>query len=479
MSSFYRAGVPRIDDIQAHGLTMRRGRGEEEDGGAGPLEGRLAELRDMWSQLISEGEQRHGRLTEAHRAQQFYADAAEAEAWMGEQELHMMSDEKAKDEQSATAMVKRHQGVEQALEDYAQTIHQLANSSRLMVTGEHPESERITMRQAQVDKLYAGLKDLAEERRGKLQERLRLCQLKKEVDDLEQWISEREVVAGSHELGQDYEHVTMLRDKFREFARDTSAIGQERVDSVNALADELIDSGHPENATVAEWKDGLNDAPGLLLELIDTRTQMLSASYELHRFHQDAKETLGRIQEKSTQLPEELGRDLNTVQHLHRQHTTYEHDIQALSGQIREKLKQLDDKRDEINNKWQEKMGWLQIARGAGQEAPERRGRETEEATHTPSTRARGGTTHTGGGTGHRRWDSETESVNGPGRERDSVLAASSEPGARIEPLPSATLPSKVSEPSGGEQMEGMLCRKHEMESFSKKAASSVSPPTY
>lgn len=70
-------------------------------------------------------------------------------------------------------------------------------------------SERITMRQAQVDKLYAGLKDLAEERRGKLQERLRLTQLKREVDDLEQWIAEREVVAGSHELGQDYEHVTV------------------------------------------------------------------------------------------------------------------------------------------------------------------------------------------------------------------------------------------------------------------------------
>lgn len=57
--------------------------------------------------------------------------------------------------------------------------------------------------------MYAGLKDLAEERRGRLQERLRLTQLKREVDDLEQWIAEREVVAGSHELGQDYEHVTV------------------------------------------------------------------------------------------------------------------------------------------------------------------------------------------------------------------------------------------------------------------------------
>lgn len=73
----------------------------------------------------------------------------------------------------------------------------------------HLRSERINLRQAQVDKLYAGLKDLAEERRGRLQERLRLTQLKREVDDLEQWIAEREVVAGSHELGQDYEHVTV------------------------------------------------------------------------------------------------------------------------------------------------------------------------------------------------------------------------------------------------------------------------------
>lgn len=70
-------------------------------------------------------------------------------------------------------------------------------------------SERISMRQSKVDKLYAGLKDLAEERRGKLDERHRLFQLNREVDDLEQWIAEREVVAGSHELGQDYEHVTV------------------------------------------------------------------------------------------------------------------------------------------------------------------------------------------------------------------------------------------------------------------------------
>uniref|UniRef100_A0AAY4B1H6 Spectrin beta chain n=1 Tax=Denticeps clupeoides TaxID=299321 RepID=A0AAY4B1H6_9TELE len=259
-----------------------------------------------------------------------------AEAWMSEQELYMMSEEKAKDEQSSVTMLKKHQILEQAVEDYAETVHQLSKTSRGLVADGHPESERIGMRQSQVDKLYAGLKDLSEERRGRLDERFRLFQLNREVDDLEQWIAEREVVAGSHELGQDYEHVTMLQERFREFARDTGNIGQERVDGVNRMADELINAGHADAATIAEWKDGMNEAWADLLELIDTRTQILAASYELHKFYHDAKEILSRILDKHKKLPEELGRDQNTVETLQRMHTTFEHDIQALGTQVKQ-----------------------------------------------------------------------------------------------------------------------------------------------
>ena len=102
----------------------------------------------------------------------------------------------------------------------------------------------IGVRLAQVEKLYAGLKELANERRAKLDDALKLFMLNREVDDLEQWIAEREVVAGSHELGQDYDHVTLLWERFREFAKDTEMIGSERVNGVNEIADSLITSGH-------------------------------------------------------------------------------------------------------------------------------------------------------------------------------------------------------------------------------------------
>ncbi|XP_062303867.1 spectrin beta chain, non-erythrocytic 1-like isoform X1 [Osmerus eperlanus] len=323
---------PRCDDIFERSQSLLT-----EDGpNVEAIRQRLADLQQLWSLVIVETGKRHARLEEAHNAQQYYFDAAEAEAWMSEQELYMMSEEKAKDEQSSVGMLKKHQIVEQSAEDYAETVHQLSKTSRGLVADGHPESERIGMRQSQVDKLYAGLKDLSEERRGKLDERFRLFQLNREVDDLEQWIAEREVVAGSHELGQDYEHVTMLQERFREFARDTGNIGQERVDAVNRLADELINAGHTDAATVAEWKDGLNEAWADLLELIDTRTQILAASYELHKFYHDAKEILGRILDKQNKLPEEVGRDQNTVETLQRMHTTFEHDIQALGTQVRQ-----------------------------------------------------------------------------------------------------------------------------------------------
>lgn len=63
---------------------------------AEPIKQRLADLQFLWNQLIEETEKRHRRLEESHKAQQYYFDAAEAEAWMSEQELYMMSEEKAK-----------------------------------------------------------------------------------------------------------------------------------------------------------------------------------------------------------------------------------------------------------------------------------------------------------------------------------------------------------------------------------------------
>ncbi|XP_032870186.1 LOW QUALITY PROTEIN: spectrin beta chain, non-erythrocytic 4-like [Amblyraja radiata] len=296
----------------------------------------LERLRELWGTLLEEAEGRQQRLLAMQRAQQYYFDAGEVESWLSEQELHMMTDEKGKDEQSSLQLLKKHLGLEQTIDDYAENICELSKTCRALLDASHPESEQISKQQSQIDRLYVSLKDLAEERKGKLEQHYWLFQLNREVDELEQWIAEREVVAGSPELGQDFEHVTLLLEKFTEFAHETAMIGQERVNTVNQMVDELIDYGHGDAATIAEWKDGVGEAWADLLELIETRVQMLSASQELHKFFSDCKEVAGHIEEKHKLLPDVALGDSTSTFTLQRMLSSFEHDIQALVIQVRQ-----------------------------------------------------------------------------------------------------------------------------------------------
>merc|ERR1712223_1589362 len=267
-------------------------------------------------------------------------------------------------------MGKKHKALETAVADYSDDVRQLGEVANQLQAQAHPQVDSIRTRLAQVEKLYAGLKELAQERRAKLDDALKLFMLNREVDDLEQWIAEREVVAGSHELGQDYDHVTLLWERFREFAKDTSMIGEERVSAVNEIADSLISSGHTDAATIAQWKDGLNDSWADLGELIDTRTQMLEASRELHKYFHDCKDVLGRIFEKKNSMPDELGRDGGSVSALQRKHANFLQDLQGLQAQvtaIQEESAKLQaayagDKAMEITNREREVVrAWLEI----------------------------------------------------------------------------------------------------------------------
>ena len=92
----------------------------------------------------------------------------------------------------------------------------------------------------------------------------------------------------------------------------------------------ILSSGHTDAATIAQWKDALNDAWADLGELIDTRTQMLEASRELHKYFHDCKDVLGRILEKQHSMSDELGRDSGSVSALLRKHQNFLQDLQGL-----------------------------------------------------------------------------------------------------------------------------------------------------
>ncbi|XP_061137156.1 spectrin beta chain, non-erythrocytic 4-like isoform X2 [Syngnathus typhle] len=296
------------------------------------------QLSQLWALLWAETERRQLVLDAMYQAQQYYFDTAEVEAWLSEQELHMMNEEKGKDEPSTLQLLKKHLVLEQTIEDYAETIGLLSQQCRQLLEMGHPDCEKISKRQSQMDRLYVSLKDLVEERKSRLEQQYWLYQLNREVDELEQWIAQKEVVASSPELGQDFEHVTLLQEKFTEFASETGRTGQDRVTAVNQMVDELIDYGHAEAAVIAEWKDAVNESWAELLELMETRAQMLAASHQLHKFFTDCREVLSQIDDKHRRLPEVRIRQSSTANPstLQRLLQGFEQDIQLLVTQVRQ-----------------------------------------------------------------------------------------------------------------------------------------------
>ncbi|XP_069738334.1 LOW QUALITY PROTEIN: spectrin beta chain, non-erythrocytic 4 [Phaenicophaeus curvirostris] len=324
---------PRVEEVLDRARAVASIKSPEAEG----VRRLLERLETTWGELQEKAELRQQSLDATYQLEQYYFDVAEVESWLGEQELLLMNEEKGKDEQSTLQLLKKHLVTEQTVENYEETIAQLSRQCRALLELGHPQSEQVSRRQSQVDRLYVSLKDLVEERKAKLEQQYWLYQLNREVDELEHWIAEKEVVAGSPELGQDFEHVTLLQEKFLEFASETGSVGQERIAALNQMVDELIDYGHADAATIAEWKDGVNEAWADLLELMETRAQMLAASHELHKFFNDCKEVLGQIEEKRQRLPELAAREARTsATALQRALGTFEHDVEVLVSQVRQ-----------------------------------------------------------------------------------------------------------------------------------------------
>ncbi|KAG6922324.1 spectrin beta, erythrocytic, partial [Chelydra serpentina] len=81
---------PRVEDV----LRRAERTVAAADGDCSAVEEQQRLLKESWSALQEETGRRWRRLQQANEAQQYYLDAGVAEAWISEQELYVVADEK-------------------------------------------------------------------------------------------------------------------------------------------------------------------------------------------------------------------------------------------------------------------------------------------------------------------------------------------------------------------------------------------------
>uniref|UniRef100_A0A3Q2Z2T5 Spectrin beta chain n=1 Tax=Hippocampus comes TaxID=109280 RepID=A0A3Q2Z2T5_HIPCM len=351
---------PRVDEVLERGRGMAATAGEDRGPEAERLAGQLRELEEAWPRLREQMTRRKDRLDASHRAQQFYNDADEAQAWIGEQELYMIAEEKPKVQQKSTppwsnAKFGRYQKqesgppvragrAERHVESEA-SQHRQAGRGRLRRL--HPEPVRASSAHVRggpsrrrEDHPASGSSGQAIRRseragRGPAQESgARVSTFPAQprggrpgAVDLR---ARRGRVLAGDGSGPGPRHAPEGQVP-RVCARDGRAGSEARR---SRQPRHRLEAGHGEAIAMADWKDLINESWADLLELIDTRAQLLNASYELLKYFDDGKELVVQIGDKQKELPEDVGEDFSKAETFHRMHAAFERDITSLGKQV-------------------------------------------------------------------------------------------------------------------------------------------------
>ncbi|XP_056289085.1 spectrin alpha chain, non-erythrocytic 1 [Pseudoliparis swirei] len=276
---------------------------------------------------------RRTKLEDSYRFQFFRRDADELEKWIQEK-LQIASDENYKDPSNLQGKLQKHQAFEAEVQANAGAIIKLDETGQLMMSEGHFSSETIRTRLEELHRLWDLLLLRTREKGTRLLQAQKLVQYLRECEDALGWISDKEAMASSEELGQDLEHVELLQKKFEEFQTDLAA-HEERVNEVNQLAARLAQEAHPEGELILRKQDEVNAAWQRLKGLAQQRQGKLFGAAEVQRFNRDVDETISWIKEKEQLMAsDDFGRDLASVQALLRKHEGLERDLAALEDKV-------------------------------------------------------------------------------------------------------------------------------------------------
>ncbi|XP_035236243.1 spectrin alpha chain, non-erythrocytic 1 isoform X2 [Anguilla anguilla] len=334
---------------------------------ADDIQERRQQVLDRYRRFKDLSTLRRQKLEDSYRFQFFRRDADELEKWIQEK-LQIASDENYKDPTNLQGKLQKHQAFEAEVQANAGAIIKLDETGNLMISEGHFASEIIRLRLEELHRLWDLLLQKTQEKGVRLLQAQKLVQYLRECEDALEWISDKEAIVTSEELGQDLEHVEVLQKKFEEFQTDLAA-HEERVNDVNQLASKLVQESHPEEELIVRKQEEVNAAWKRLKGLAQQRQGKLFGAAEVQRFNRDVDETISWIKEKEQLMAsDDFGRDLASVQALLRKHEGLERDLAALEDKVNtlgseaERLQQTHPqnasqihlKRDELITNWEQ-----------------------------------------------------------------------------------------------------------------------------
>ncbi|OTF76298.1 hypothetical protein BLA29_003642, partial [Euroglyphus maynei] len=178
------------------------------------------------------------------------------------------------------------------------------------------------------------LKDLSRNICEGFEEAKDIYEFNKNVDLVESWIREKELMIQFNDTGEDYEHCTALLKKLDDVGTGLK-VDEDEIHQINHLADKLINQCKNENQ-VDEKRLSLNEKWKQLQQKIADYRQRLINALEIHSLNRDLDEVNERLMEKHLLASKECdAKNLSSAENEQRKHLSLCNDIYGIDNHFK------------------------------------------------------------------------------------------------------------------------------------------------
>ncbi|KAF9407356.1 hypothetical protein HW555_012597, partial [Spodoptera exigua] len=268
------------------------------------LDARSRDLAAAHRALVDAAAIRTALIRDRCELLQLISEISEAEAWLLERRIALVSGDVGRDEDSALALVRRLDALQREVTGFDGTIVKLEKTAAGLVERSTIDGDQLQKRIAELKTMHEDMKLLSAKRQQRLQQSLKYFKFVQECEEVQEWISEQMTTAASEEYGLDVEHVETLQQAFDNFLAQLQA-SEGRIEGVCEAGTVLLEENTPEADRV---KQRIDDIKGLwddLKELALARQEALAGARQVHEFDRSAEETAAWVAEKDSALGSE------------------------------------------------------------------------------------------------------------------------------------------------------------------------------
>ncbi|XP_050742580.1 spectrin beta chain, non-erythrocytic 5 isoform X2 [Drosophila biarmipes] len=283
---------------------------------------------------------RRYKLEDALLYAKFVRDCAEAESWINEKQKKLEADAASYAEvtnlDEKIKKLQKHQAFQAEVAANQGRIQEIQDTGVILLSKQHESSPEIKLAIERVLQAWQGLLAELEQRGRGLEEAQDSLEFNSQLDKIEAWIRDKEMMVQASDTGRDLEHCNALMRKLDDVDSDMR-VDDQRVKHINQLADKLINQAQvpADTQSVDKRRKDFNYNWRQLQGALNAYRALLGGANEIHVFNRDVDDTAERIAEKSLAMSStDTGRDLAAVEALIRREEALERDMSAVKLKI-------------------------------------------------------------------------------------------------------------------------------------------------